>query len=425
MALFLPNLRHLQVFVEAVKSGSMTAAARACHLSQPAVTQAISTLEKTFATRLLDRTSSGITPTVSGTACLHRIERALAQIGDAIAEARRSRPRTDGHASRTMTTAQLQALVGVVEHRGFGSAARALGVSRPTLHRATRDLERSLDVTLFERTSFGVGSTREAEQLARRIHLAFAELEQARADISALTGGDQGRTVIGAMPLARSFLVPNAVLEFAADHPEHTIAILDGPYESMLDALRRGAADVLIGAMRDPVPYDDVVQEHLFDDPLAIIMRVGHPLARRKRPSARDLAGFPWIAPRAGSPLRRQFDELFLGLDVGELSSAIECNSLVAARAMLLSSDRIMLLSSHQVHHELTTGQLTTRPHPLGRIARAIGLTTRRDWRPTVAQETLLARLRANAKVAACLIPRASGSGKSWVTTALSGKKTC
>lgn len=401
MAFVVPNLRHLQVFSEVVKSGSMTAAARASHLSQPAVTQAVVALEKALATKLLVRTSSGITPTAAGKACVDRINRALAQIRDAIAEARRSRPRADGRPSRSMTTAQLQALIAVVEHRGFASAARALGVSRPTLHRAARELERIVDVTLFERTSFGVEPTREAEQLARRIHLAFAELQQASADVSALSGGDRGRTVIGAMPLARSFLVPNAVLEFAGDHPEHTIAILDGPYESMLDALRRGTADVLIGAMRDPVAYDDVVQEHLFDDPLAIIMRASHPLSRRKRPGVRSLARFPWIAPRSGSPLRRQFDDLFVGLDISPPSGAIECNSLVAARAMLLSSDRIMLLSAHQVHHELTTGQLVTLPHPLGRVARAIGLTTRRDWRPTAAQQSLLERLRSNATLAA------------------------
>jgi DNA-binding transcriptional LysR family regulator len=397
MALHVPNLRHLQVFSEVVKSGSMTAAARASHLSQPAVTQAIGALERIFATKLLARASNGVVPTASGSACSNRIDRALMQIDDALAEARGSRPRTATPASRSVTTARLQALIAVVEHRGFGSAARALGVSRPTLHRAARDLERIVETALFERTSFGVEPTREAEQLARRISLAFAELEQARADISALAGGDQGRTVIGAMPLARSFLVPNAVLAFAVDHPEHRVAILDGPYESMLDALRKGGADVLIGAMRAPAPYDDIVQEPLFDDPLAIIMRAGHPLAGRKRASARDLARFPWVAPRSGSPLRRQFDDLFRQLDIAAPAGAIECNSLVAARAILLSSDRIMLLSAHQIKHELQTGQLALLPHPLGRIVRAIGLTTRREWRPTAAQESLLARLRASA----------------------------
>lgn len=392
-----PNLRHLQVVSEIAKRGSTSAAARASHLSQPAATQAVSALEKSFAAKLFDRTSVGMTPTQAGRACLARIDRALGQIEGAIAEARRSRAGAGEPASHAMTVAQLQALVSVVENRGFSTAARALGVSRPTLHRAARDLERVLGTALFEKTSFGVGPTREAEQLARRVRLAFYEIEQARAEVCALSGGDRGRTVIGAMPLARSLLVPTAILEFAADYPEHTVSILDGPYESMLDALRKGAADVLIGALRDPVPYADVLQEHLFDDPLAIIVRMDHPLVRRKRPTRRDLARFAWIAPRTGSPLRRQFDELFRSAKMAAPAGVIECNSLVAARTMLLASDRVMLLSAHQVHHELMTRQLAALPHPDGRIVRPIGLTRRRDWWPTAAQESLVGRLRANA----------------------------
>src|SRR5204863_69537 len=96
-----------------------------------------------------------------------------------------------------------------------------------------------------------------------------AQLFRARAHGGGARGGS---TVIGAMPLARSVLVPRAVLEFAALRPEHAISILDGPYESMLAALRRGSADVLIGALRDPIPFDDILQEHLFDDPLAIVV---------------------------------------------------------------------------------------------------------------------------------------------------------
>src|SRR5207244_4032697 len=99
-------------------------------------------------------------------------------------------------------------------------------------------------------------------------------------------------------PPARSVLVPRAVLEVAALRPEHAISILDGPYESMLAALRRGSADVLIGALRDPIPFDDIVQEHLFDDPLAIVVGRRHPLVGGGAPTLAALSRFPWIAPR-------------------------------------------------------------------------------------------------------------------------------
>jgi LysR family transcriptional regulator, regulator for genes of the gallate degradation pathway len=390
----LPNLRHLQAVCEVLRRGSVSAAAAAVHLSQPAVTQAIGLIERSLATRLFARSSVGMEPTEAGRLSAARIARALEHIRAGLAEARRVRPRRSPATALALTSTQLEALAITVEHGGFGAAARAAGSTRAALHRAVRQLERTLDAALFERTSYGVRPTREAELLVRRVRLAQGELEQARAELSALAGGDRGRTVIGAMPLARSFLVPGTVLEFGALHPEHTISILDGPYESMLGALRQGTADLLVGALREPVPHDDVVQEHLFDDPLAIVVRAGHPLARRKRLTVRMLADYPWIAPRPGSPLRRQFDELCRAAGAGMPASAIECNSLVAARALLVASDRVMLLSAHQIHHELATGQLVALPHPLGAVTRPIGLTTRRDWRPTATQLALLDLLR-------------------------------
>jgi LysR family transcriptional regulator, regulator for genes of the gallate degradation pathway len=203
------------------------------------------------------------------------------------------------------------------------------------------------------------------------------------------------------MPLARSVLVARAVLEFAAARPEHEIRILDGPYDSMLISLRRGGADVLVGALRDPIPYEDIVQEPLFDDPLAIVVRSGHPLAGGGAPTLAALARFPWIAPRRDSPLRRHFDALLGRLNAPHSAAPIECNSLIAARSMLIASDRLMLLSEHQIHHEIETGQLIALPHPCGAVSRSIGLTVRRDWRPTEVQAQLVEGLRRHARALA------------------------
>ena len=56
-------------------------------------------------------------------------------------------------------------------------------------------------------------------------------------------------------------------------------------------------------------------------------------------------------------------------------SPPLECNSLAAARAFLLESDRIMLLSAHQIHYEMQAGLLVALPHPAGKVVRPIGLT--------------------------------------------------
>jgi DNA-binding transcriptional LysR family regulator len=98
--------------------------------------------------------------------------------------------------------------------------------------------------------------------------------------------------------------------------------------------------------------------------------------------------------------LRRHFDALIARLPRQRTVAPIECNSLVAARSMLIASDRVMLLSEHQIQHELETGQLVALAHPLGAVTRSIGLTVRRDWRPTEVQAQLVEGLRRHARAA-------------------------
>lgn len=394
------NLRHLHTFRQVARLGTVSAAARAVHISQPAVTQAIAGLERYFDAPLLVRRSTGVSLTKAGEICLARIERSLTQLREALAEATRAAAdRVD--VERLVRSTQLDALDAVVEHGNFSVAARARHLSQPGLHRSARELERLLGVPLFEKTSFGITPTRAAQELARRARLAFAEIEQARAEVHALSGAESGRTVIGALPLARSYLLPAALLEFTQEHPRHGVSIIEGTYEHLLAGLRSGESEVLIGALRDPAPAADVVQEHLFDDPLAIIVRAEHPLVRRRRPTAAMLGKFQWIAPRAGSPLRVHFDALLASTGLAMPSPPLECNSLAAARAFLLESDRIMLLSAHQIHYEMKAGLLVALPHPAGKVVRPIGLTLRRNWHPTNTQQRLLAILRRSARAAA------------------------
>lgn len=395
----IPNLRHLSVFCAVARLGSVSAAARAAHLSQPAVTQAVASLEEDFGSALFIRTMHGMELTEAGRLCAARVSSALGRVEAAVTAAvQQTQARASASLIHGITARQLQALVAAVDAGGFGAAAKLVGMTRATIQRAARELEERIGVPLFETTSHGLRPTREALRLGLQVQLAIADLAQGRAEVAASVGAETGQTVIGAMPLGRSFMVPETVLRFAARRPQHRVSILDGPYENLLDALRRGRADVLVGALREQIP-SDVLQEALFDDPLAIIVRRGHPLEKmsgggRRAPPAEALVNFSWIAPRAGSPLRRHFERLFAGATASPPAAAIECNSLIAARSLLLRSDRVMLLSAQQAHHELAAGELVALPHPAGRVVRAIGLTLRRDWQPTAAQAELLDILR-------------------------------
>lgn len=380
------NLRHLRVFLVAARTGMISRAAEDMHITQPAASQAIHNLEERLGASLLRRGKGGVAPTMAGELLAGRLERAFRHL-DA-ADTLLSRRAVPLHSHTT--AAQLEALTAIVQQGSFVLASRAIGVSRASLHKSLRELERVVGTPLFETTSFGVRPTRLAEAFARHARLYRHELDQAAAEIAALGGGETGRTVVGAMPLARSYLLPKAVSLFTQTHAGHRVSILEGPYETLLLGLRRGEIDFLVGAMREDLPARELVEEPLFDDVLSIVMRAGHPLARQAGLSPRMLAAYPWVAPRTAAPLHAHFVDLFAAAGLSPPSDIVECGSLSAARVLLMESDRLMLLSNAQIVLERSAGLLVSQPHPAGRISRAIGLTRRADWRPTQAQSALM-----------------------------------
>lgn len=382
------NFWHLHALRTLFAASTMSAASLELGLTQPSVSQAIRSLERRYGADLVLRSNGLFRATQEGRILADRAGRTLDILCEGLSETTGLSPRQALQLVRAVSSSRLQALMTLVKVGGFAAAARAIGRSAPTLHRAARDLETALGAVLFETTSFGVRPTRLAEGLARYASLAFAEMRQARAEIDAANNKDSGRTVIGAMPFARSHMAPIAVEEFSRDYSGHRVSIVEGVYEDLVARLRHGEVDFLVGALREGLDAKDLKQTHLFFDHLSIVMRSGHPARKINRLSRRVLLDYGWIAPRAGSPLRRHFDDLFAGGPAP--ASIIECNSVSASRVILTNSDRLMLLSDAQIEFEKAASVLATRPHPHGPIARSIGLTVRSNWRPTEIQAALM-----------------------------------
>src|SRR3546814_8027579 len=82
----------------------------------------------------------------------------------------------------------------------------------------------------------------------------------------------------------------------------------------------------------------------------------------------------------------------------GELPEvSIECGSVLTIRELLLETDMLTLLSRDQLRVEIEAGLHLTLPLLLA-IERTIGITTRRDWRPTAPQRDMIAILHAVAQ---------------------------
>jgi DNA-binding transcriptional LysR family regulator len=375
------SLRHLRVFLAVAEGGSITRAAETGLVSQPAVTQAIAKLERAAGTMLFNRTPQGLFATDAGAALANRVRRALALLDPALgAVAPRLRS--------TATMSQLEALIAMRETENFTLAARRLGVAQPTVHRAITQLEQEAGRALFQRTAYGRIASRPAQALAQAARLAFAELDQAEADVAEMTGREVGRIVVGSMPLSRSRVLPAAIARFRRLRPTLPILIHDGAYDDLLGGLRRGEIDLLIGALREPAPIGDVEQRALFHDSLVLVAGRHHPLAGLAAVDQADLARFPWVVARTGTPTRAHFDRLFA--DGPPPASIVESGSVILMRELLERSDHLGCVSRLQAQAETERGLMVILPFEMPGTSRPIGLTLRTGWLPTRAQRDFL-----------------------------------
>jgi LysR family transcriptional regulator, regulator for genes of the gallate degradation pathway len=389
---FAYNLRHLRALSAIAEQGSMSAAAGAIGLSQPALAQGLAKLEQQFDARLFERVQDGMRPTPAGRVVLDRVSAALARIANGFRTLPRFSRRGFQRPENLVTSTQIKALISLAEGGSFMGASRATGTSQPALHRAVRELEAICALPLAERRGQRVVLTEHGGKLARAFRLANAELVAARQDLAGDLG--EGQIAIGAMPLCRALLLPSAISRMIRVTPSLRFDIAEGSYGELIEPLREGRIDIMIGALRDPSP-PDLDQQYLFTDRLAIAARKGHPLAGSAKVSLDELGGYPWIIGRQGSPLRAHWEEMFDSRVRPE--APIECGSVMTIRGILLDSNSLTLLSPDQIALELRAGLLTILRADLPAPERQIGVISRAGWRPTRLQRAFVETLRQSA----------------------------
>ncbi|WP_300519309.1 LysR family transcriptional regulator [Aliiroseovarius sp.] len=402
MTVDLPNIRHLKAFRETARLRGISAGAEAVHLSQPAVTQAIAGMERSLDTVLFDRRPEGMFLTDTGALFAARIRALFALLEEGAEQAVRlagrkgalegARPDPGFHAR--VTAAQLRALVAVGDAGSISLAARAAGISQPSIHRAARDLEKLAGISLFAPRRGGIELTEPGEVLARAVKLAGAELRQGEAELAALKGRDSTRIAVGSMPLSRAAILPDAMHRLLQERAGVQLRNVDGPYGELLKGLRHGDLDLLIGALRDPAPTEDVVQEALFDDPLALVVGPGHPLANRQGVRLEDTLGYPWIAPPITTPAGSYLHQVLKIDELPETPVRVVSSSMVMVRGLLARGDYVTIISLNQIGVERHQGQMVPLDIPLPDSTRPIGLTTRQGWKPTPTQARFLDLIR-------------------------------
>jgi len=388
------SLRNLHVFASVASNGSVTRSAEILYRAQSAVTRSILDLEDQLGVPLFERKARGMLLNAFGRKLLVRTRRIQEELGIAKAEgAGPVRQGQAGHLQVLMNERRLQTFVELAEHHNLATVAALRGVSRAAVSASARELESQLGLTLFERSAKGHMPTDAGRALALRARRALAEWRVIPQEIAAMQGILAGTVTIGALPLARTVLLPQAIAALVGKHPLVHIHTIESPYEMLVAQLMAGDIDFITGALR-PAHDDDLQTEVLFSESIAVMARRDHPLTRKRRILDRDLASASWALSRQGSPTRELIAHSLAKKGLQAWVPVVETGDLAILRGLLLHSDMITAISPQQMRYELDNGSLVRLNYRLQYTHRDIGIITRRGNMASPVAELLCGYIR-------------------------------
>lgn len=287
----------------------------------------------------------------------------------------------------------LQAFLEVAKRRSFARAADGLAISQPGISKTIRELEETLDAELFERSAQGVALTQAGLTFLRHAGPAIRTLEEG---VTAVGDAHRGQWLrIGALSTVESRLLPVAIQRWQeGEAAEVGVKVVAGSSAFLLSQLRLGELDLVVGRMTEAREIRDLTFEHLYYEPLMLVVRAGHPLAGVTPLAPGRLVEFPWVLPPPQTTLRQQVDSFCVRHSLDLPGQMLETLSLPISHRYTQEGDAIWVAPREAVIDDLEAGRVIELALPLEEQGGSVGLCTNASMEPSLALEAFCEVLR-------------------------------
>jgi len=250
---------------------------------------------------------------------------------------------------------QLEILQAIAETGSFTACGRKLHVSQSAISRQILLLEEELGEPLFLRVGRQVRMTPAAESLVQLGQRVFLDV---RETVGAIT--DRTRALRGTLRLSGGMTVclyvfPPLLKHLKRVHPALDVRLTVATAGRSVQEIRAGRIDA--GLLTLPVEESDLVTVPVLREELLLVAPPGHPLARRRRVSPKDLAGQPFVLFEIGSATRKVIDSFFASESI-EPTIVMDTENVEIIKAMVKTGLGIGIVPYQAVAREVRAGQL-------------------------------------------------------------------
>ena len=197
----------------------------------------------------------------------------------------------------------LRLFAAVLEHGSITGAAQAMSLSLAAASTRLKTLEHRVGATLLQRSKAGAAATAAGRALARQAQRVLAELDTLHVEMAAYGRGLRGSVRLLCNTAALAEALPPRLGRFLVEHPDIDLDLQELPSDAVLDALRRGMAD--LGIVADHVDSSGLVVQPWLDDDLVALLPATHRRTRVQAVPFVQLLERPFVGLPAHSGLSR------------------------------------------------------------------------------------------------------------------------
>jgi DNA-binding transcriptional LysR family regulator len=295
------------------------------------------------------------------------------------------------------TIRQLRAFVQVHQLRKLGAAAEKLFVTQSAVSMLIRQLEIGLGARLFDRTTRSLQPTAAATEMLATAERILRDVDALSIGFKELSTLERGRVSLAITPTLASFLLPDTIAVFMANHPQVRVVIDDCAPEQFIARIIGERVDFGIGTPERPGAEVDT--QTLLRDHLALVCRQDHPLAGVRTVRWADLASHPVITTRGGYGIRPLIDGTAAG--AGVVLNVVNEVSFMSTALWMTASGMGASIMPSAFARASGDASLVIRPISAPRVSRDISVVTKRGRSLSAASESFIATLRGALKAKA------------------------
>ncbi|MBR0644869.1 LysR substrate-binding domain-containing protein [Plastoroseomonas hellenica] len=279
-------------------------------------------------------------------------------------------------------------------HGSLLKASAALSLGQPALTRSLRELEDITGAVLFERHPRGVRPTAAGVAVIRVARRVLGELRRMEHELDAIGAVEGGSIAVGVLPVAAVGVLPGALIALRATHPGLRVRLQQGRTEELLPLLAARELDLVVGRLYAPAVPDGLQRLPMWEEPIAVLARAGHPLLRRRGAvTAAALAEHEMVLPTISQRVGQEIEHLLALLGLPQ-DVPLRSSSYGFIREMLLASDAISIMPRSMMVGDLLRGALQVVPLPVPAPPRPAGIILAADPPPTPAVSAFIEALR-------------------------------